>query len=87
MSKYQIMRCPFCKGIWHPRSEIVVSCTKCKRRFDYPGYEVEPERVEVEFSGYPLLKKWLQEANKVSKESKSLEEVLKRTYAEKKGSH
>lgn len=88
MPKYKIMRCPFpnCTAIWSPRSEIVISCSKCKRRFDYPGKEVEPERSEVEFSGYAQLKKWLQEANKISKQSESLEEILKGTYARKKGS-
>jgi len=87
MAKYKIMRCPFCLGIWPSRSDVVVSCSKCKRRFDYPGREVEPERAEVEFPNYEALKKWLrEEANRVSKQCESLEEVLKRTYVKKKGS-
>jgi len=81
--KYAVMRCPFCKGVWATRSDIVVSCSRCKRRFDYPGKEVEPERAEVEFPGFTPLKKWLQEANQTSKQSESLEEVLKKTYMKK----
>lgn len=79
MPKYNIMRCPFCKSIWVIRSDIVVSCSKCKRRFDYPGKEVEPERAEVEFSGFTPLKKWLLKANKVSRQNDSitLKEVIR----------
>jgi len=80
--KYTIMRCPFCSYVWRRKVDRkIVSCPRNKERFDYPGKEVEPEQIEVEFDSYPALSKWLSEANKISAQSGSLKEVLKKTPA------
>ncbi len=30
------MKCVFCEYVWKPRKDVMVSCPRCKRRFDYP---------------------------------------------------
>jgi len=86
--QYTILRCPFsnCNYVWNKRVERrTISCPLCHGRFDYPGREVEPEHAEIEFPNYGTMKKWLEEANKVSKQSKSLEEILQKTYYKRRG--
>lgn len=77
--EYEVARCPFCRNVWKTRQTNIVSCPKCKRRFDYVGKEVEPEKAKVDFDSYSSFFKWLEEAKKISGQCSTLKEVLKRT--------
>ncbi len=35
------MKCVYCEYVWKPRKDVVVSCPRCKRRFDYPTIGVK----------------------------------------------
>lgn len=34
------MRCKFCEYDWETRKKEPKACPRCKRRFDYPSYEI-----------------------------------------------
>ena len=81
MPKYTIMWCPLCKNVWDKRvrNRETKSCPRCHRRFDYPGIERGLEQAELEFNSYPSLKTWLSRALKISEQSESLKEVVRKT--------
>jgi len=76
---YKVLWCPHCRYVWSKRGEnLPVSCPRCKKRFDYPGETRKLEEGEVT-SDY--ISGWLGDANRLSPQCESLEEVMEKlTY-------
>ena len=73
---FTAVRCPYCKYVWAKRGEhMPVSCSRCKKRFDYPGNRVELEQVNVTTGSDSSKKDWLKNANGHSLQCDSLDEM------------
>jgi ribosomal protein L37AE/L43A len=76
LATYKVLRCPNCKYVWSKRGDsLPVSCPRCKKRFDYPGNTRELEQGVV---GSDAIRDWLEEANRISLQCESLEEILEK---------
>lgn len=48
--------CQFCGNKWKGRKKEVVSCPRCKRRFDYPAARIPGEQDALKFVEFNLIR-------------------------------
>jgi predicted nucleic acid-binding Zn-ribbon protein len=48
-------KCPFCGHSWSGRKAVVISCTRCKKRFDYPSTKLPGEQAAIKFIEFKLI--------------------------------
>jgi hypothetical protein len=49
-------KCRLCGHEWEGRKPVVISCVKCKRRFDYPSTKVPGEQAALKFVEFNLIR-------------------------------
>ena len=84
--KYMLARCPYCGYVWNVRLVGITPkmCPSCKKRFEKsdgvtPSYATSQlEMRQMEFKYYLDLRKWLDQANKISSECKDFKELIDR---------